>query len=123
MLLLLVCVLVYVPLLCTAVCAVFRVFASSIARRELFESDFHKPDVFKSGRAWAGAWDLFRRKPFRVGRGRLAVCPFVAFFFFCSNELSLVLHLSDGLAPLTYTSSNVSRRRCWVRGWHIYLRY
>ena len=48
--------------------------------RELYEADFHKPGIYGSGRVWANAWDVFRRAPSRVGRGRRAAVDFVVCF-------------------------------------------
>ena len=54
----------------------------------LNEADFHKPGIYRSGRVWAHAWDVFPRMPSRVGRGRRAAAVFVVCFgwggfFFC----------------------------------------
>ena len=43
-------------------------------------ADFHKPGIYESGRAWANAWDVFRRTPSRGGRGRRAAVDFVVCF-------------------------------------------
>ena len=48
--------------------------------RELYEADFHKPVIYGSGRVWANAWDVFRRMPSRVGRGRRAAVALVVCF-------------------------------------------
>ena len=45
--------------------------------RGLQKADFHKPGIYKSVRVWANAWDLFRRKTSRGGRGRQAAVDFV----------------------------------------------
>ena len=63
--------------------------------RELYEADFQKPEICSSGRAWANAWDVFHRTPYRGGRGPPAAvdsvlcfgwgglsCFFFPFFFF-----------------------------------------
>ena len=46
----------------------------------LYEPDPHKPGINGSTREWANAWDVFRRKPSRVGRGRQAAVDFVVSF-------------------------------------------
>ena len=46
----------------------------------LNEADFHKPGIYRSGRVWAHAWDVFPRMPSRVGRGRRAAVDFVVCF-------------------------------------------
>ena len=48
--------------------------------RELYETDFHKPGIYGSGRVWANAWDVFRRTPSRGGHGRWAAVDFVVNF-------------------------------------------
>ena len=48
--------------------------------RELCEAYFHKPEIYGSGRAWANAWNVFRRAPSRGGRGRRADVDFVVCF-------------------------------------------
>ena len=48
--------------------------------RELYEADFHKLGIYGSERVWASAWDVFRRAPSRVGRGRRAAVAFVVCF-------------------------------------------
>ena len=48
--------------------------------RELHETDFDKPGIYGSGRVWDNAWDVFRRAPSRVGRGRRAAVDFVVCF-------------------------------------------
>ena len=45
--------------------------------RELYETEFHKPGIYGSGRVWANVWDVFRRMPSRGGRGRRAAVDFV----------------------------------------------
>ena len=62
--------------MCACVCNVRRFYRL----RELYEADFHKPGIYGSGRVWANAWDVFRRAPSRVGRGRQAAVDFVACF-------------------------------------------
>ena len=57
------------------------------------EADFHKPGMYGGGeRAWAAAWDVFRRAPPRGGRDRRAAVDFVecfgwdgSFRVFCSR--------------------------------------
>ena len=45
------------------------------------EADFHKLGIYGgSVRVWATAWDVFRRAPSRVGRGRRAAVDFVVCF-------------------------------------------
>ena len=48
--------------------------------QELYEADFHKPGIYGSGRVWSNAWDVFRRAPFRGGRGRRAAVDSVVCF-------------------------------------------
>ena len=48
--------------------------------RELYESDFHKPGIYGSGRVWASVWNVFPRMPSRAGRGRRAAVDFVVCF-------------------------------------------
>ena len=48
--------------------------------RELYEADFHKPGIYRSGKVWANACDVFRRMPSRIGRGRRAAVDFVVCF-------------------------------------------
>ena len=48
--------------------------------RELYEADFHKFGIYGSARVWANAWEVFRRTPYRGGRGRRAVVDFVVCF-------------------------------------------
>ena len=48
--------------------------------RELYEADSYKPGIYGSGRVWANAWDVFRLKPSRGGRGRRAAVDFVVCF-------------------------------------------
>ena len=43
-------------------------------------ADFHKPGIHGSGRAWANAWDVFRRAPCRVGHGRRVAVDYVVCF-------------------------------------------
>ena len=45
--------------------------------RELYEADFHKPEIYGIGREWDNAWDVFPRMPSRVGRGRRVAVYFV----------------------------------------------
>ena len=42
--------------------------------------DFHKPGICGSARVWAYPWNVFRRAPSRVGRGRQAAVDFVVCF-------------------------------------------
>ena len=53
---------------CRCVCNIRRFYCL----RELYEADFHKPGINRSGQVWANAWDAFRRMPSRGGRGRRA---------------------------------------------------
>ena len=47
---------------------------------ELYAIDLHKPGLYRGGRAWANAWDLFRRKSPRArGSRRVAVDVVVGF--------------------------------------------
>ena len=48
--------------------------------RELYEADFRKPGIYRSGREWVNAWDVFRRSPSRGGRGRRAAVDFMVCF-------------------------------------------
>ena len=58
-------------------------------------ADFLKPGIYRSGRVWANAWDVFGRAPSRGGRGRRDAVDFVlcfgrggsyfVFSFFCLN--------------------------------------
>ena len=47
--------------------------------RELRVTDFHKPGVYRGGRAWANAWGLFRRTQSLVGRRHRAAVVLVVF--------------------------------------------
>ena len=62
------------------------------------EADFHKPGIYGgSVRVWANAWDVFRRAPSRVGRGRRAAVNFVVCFgwgqFFSVLSMSLYFQI------------------------------
>ena len=46
----------------------------------MYEADFHKPGIYGRGQVWANAWDVFRRKPSRGARGRLAAVDFLVCF-------------------------------------------
>ena len=46
----------------------------------LYDSDFHKPGIYGSGRVWANAWQAFRRTPSRDVGGRRAAVDFVVCF-------------------------------------------
>ena len=48
--------------------------------RERFETEFHTPGIYVSGRVWVNAWDVFHRTPSRGGRGRPATVDFVGCF-------------------------------------------
>ena len=37
--------------------------------RERFETEFHTPGIYGSGRVWVNAWDVFRHTPNRCCRG------------------------------------------------------
>ena len=52
---------------------------------ELHEIDLRKLSVYRRGRTLANAWDLFRRKPSRVGRVRLVAVLLVAMLLYDSN--------------------------------------
>ena len=90
--------------------------------RELYETDFHKPGVYGSGRAWANAWGVFRRDLSRGGRGRSADVGFVVchrwggifscFFstFFSSNAHGLLYQVSMRPRFASFTSLLVVRK-------------
>ena len=65
--------------------------------REMHEADFHKTEIYGSGRVWADAWNVFRRAPSRVGHGRRAAVNFVVCFgwgeFFSVLSMSLHFHI------------------------------
>ena len=66
------------------------------------EADFHKPGIYGgSVRVWAIAWDVFRRAPSRVGRGRRAAVDFAVCFglggFFSSLFLVFISSNPHGL--------------------------
>ena len=52
--------------------------------RELYLADFHKLRICEGGRVWANAWEVFRRRPCRGGRGHRAAVDFVVCFW-CSG--------------------------------------
>ena len=69
--------------------------------RERFETEFHTPGIYGSGRVWVNAWDVFRHTPYRCCRGcraavDLLVCLGAAGFrvylfdFFPSNAYGLL---------------------------------
>ena len=61
--------------------------------RELYVTDFRKPDVYRSERASTNnAWTWFRRKPSRVGRGRGAEVFLVVCFFMRRGFVWLFFH-------------------------------
>ena len=57
--------------------------------RELYEVDFHIPGIYGSGRVWTNAWDVLRRAPSRVGRGRRGAVDFVVCFGWAGFVLDL----------------------------------
>ena len=73
----LVCLSVRLSVLPSVCLRVFVTFVFCLCLRELYEADFHKLRICESGRVWANAWDVFRRTPSRVGRGRRAAVDFV----------------------------------------------
>ena len=48
--------------------------------RKLYETDFHKPEIYGRGRVRANPWDVFRRASSRGGRGRRVAMDFVVCF-------------------------------------------
>ena len=46
----------------------------------LYKADSHKPGIYGSRRILANAWDVFRRKPSRGGRGGRPAVDFVLCF-------------------------------------------
>ena len=72
-------------LLCNSICKIGRYtdFESSTS----LEVDFQNPGIYGSKQIWDIAWNVFRRGPFRGGRGRRADVDFVVCFgwggFFC----------------------------------------
>ena len=67
-------------LICLSVCLCMCNIRCIYGLRELYETDFHKPGIYGSGRVWANAWEAFRRAPSRDGRGRQAAVDFVVCF-------------------------------------------
>ena len=68
------------------------------------EADFHKPGIYGgSVRVWANAWDVFRRAPSRVGRGRRAAVDFVVCFGW-GGFLFLFFRLYFVVFPRTHTA-------------------
>ena len=48
--------------------------------REVYDADFHKPGIYRSGQVLVSACDVFRRTPSRGGRGRRVAVHFVVCF-------------------------------------------
>ena len=95
--------------LCTCMCNVRRFYWL----RELYEANFHKPEIYGIVKVLANAWDVFSSTPFRGGRALRAACEFRDVFgmrrgffrfllFFSSNAHDLLQVW--GRRPASFTS-------------------
>ena len=76
------------------------------------EGDFHTSGIYEgSARVWATAWDVFRRAPSRVYRGRRAAVDFVVYFgwgsFFVIVFVFISSYFFERTRPTASTSSTL----------------